>query len=397
MEETKVQKVLLVDDTPENIQVLMAILKDDYKVVAATSGKKALEMVQKAPPPDLILLDIMMPKMNGYMVLRKLRSMEATKNIPIIFVTAMAEAKNEAKGLLLGAVDYIVKPIQPEVVKARVRTQLKLQQAQQHIEHLYDETLTTTISLLTDLLSVTNPLAFSTASRIRLYMTTIMKELKLERYWEFDIAAMLSQIGCLNMDSETLEKITRGEELSTSEQESYDKHPEVGKRLLQEIPNMDNVGQIVGNQDTSLDELLGDTVEAIIIDQVTMKNDPIFFGSIFLSLSKTVERAVQGGMKVEDAFKYAASDLDSSVKDIVLALHRIAARNKIIKSLEIKDLQRGMVLEKDLFTNSHSLLLKEGSPITGAILERIRTFDGGVGLVTPVIVSIGHYEEGKGQ
>jgi len=123
--------VLVVDDLPCNIEILSEILQEDYVVTTATSGRNALDAVE-ANAPDLILLDIVMPGLDGYEVCRKLKADEKTKDIPIIFTTALSEIKNEEKGLNLGAVDYIVKPINPTVVKARVRNHLllKIQQDQ---------------------------------------------------------------------------------------------------------------------------------------------------------------------------------------------------------------------------------------------------------------------------
>lgn len=118
--------VLVVDDTPENIEVLVGILKDDYRVKAAKSGEVALKIAKLSPPPDLILLDVMMPGIDGYEVCQQLKSDPLTKYIPIIFVTAKIAQEDELKGLALGAVDYITKPISPPIVKSRVRTHLAL-------------------------------------------------------------------------------------------------------------------------------------------------------------------------------------------------------------------------------------------------------------------------------
>ena len=118
--------MLIVDDTPENIQVLMETLKDQYTIVAAINGEKALKMAMAEPRPDLILLDIMMPGMDGYEVCRRLKADEQVQHIPIIFVTAKTEVEDETLGFELGAVDYITKPFSIPVVKARVKAHLEL-------------------------------------------------------------------------------------------------------------------------------------------------------------------------------------------------------------------------------------------------------------------------------
>ncbi len=129
------QAVLVVDDTPANIQVLMETLKDDYRIVAAINGERALQLAISVPPPDIILLDVMMPEMDGYEVCARLKADSKTRDIPIIFITAMSEAQDEAKGLELGAVDYITKPISPPVVLARVKSQLELKQAREILKN----------------------------------------------------------------------------------------------------------------------------------------------------------------------------------------------------------------------------------------------------------------------
>lgn len=119
------QNVLIIDDEPINLKVLNNILKDTYKLTFAKSGEEALRLIEKEQP-DLILLDVMMPEMTGYQVCEHLKKTTLYKSIPIIFVTALNDAVDEAKGLNMGAVDYISKPVTPAVVKARVKTHLSL-------------------------------------------------------------------------------------------------------------------------------------------------------------------------------------------------------------------------------------------------------------------------------
>jgi len=121
--------VLIVDDEPVNLKTLGNILTNNYDVLVAKNGESALSMAEFSPIPDLILLDIIMPVMDGYEVCRQLKHNPLTQHIPIIFVSAMDSELDEAKGLGLGAVDYIAKPISPSIVLARVKTQLKLMSA----------------------------------------------------------------------------------------------------------------------------------------------------------------------------------------------------------------------------------------------------------------------------
>ncbi|MBB2495717.1 response regulator [Aquipseudomonas ullengensis] len=118
--------VLVVDDTPDNLALMSDLLKGNYRVKVANSGEKALRISHTGTPPDLILLDIMMPDMDGYEVCQRLKQDPATRDIPVIFLTAKVAVEDERKGFELGAVDYITKPISPPIVMARVKTHLAM-------------------------------------------------------------------------------------------------------------------------------------------------------------------------------------------------------------------------------------------------------------------------------
>ena len=121
--------ILIVDDSAENLNVLSDLLRPQYRVLAANSGEGCLRVANSAPKPDLILLDVMMPGMDGYSVLARIKDAPATRDIPVVFLTALADAGDEERGLKLGAADYITKPIMPTVVLARVHTQLEAKMA----------------------------------------------------------------------------------------------------------------------------------------------------------------------------------------------------------------------------------------------------------------------------
>ena len=146
MEAEEKKVVLLVDDAPANIQVVNSILKDAYRIRVATNGPKALELAQAVPAPDLILLDIVMPGMDGYEVCSRLKAAPETRDIPVIFLTGKTEIEDETKGFEVGAVDYIHKPFSPPIVKARVQTHLVLrgirEQLAQQLQAIRDELAT---------------------------------------------------------------------------------------------------------------------------------------------------------------------------------------------------------------------------------------------------------------
>ena len=133
------QTILVADDMPENIELLKSVLENDYIVKVANNGEKVLRIVYSDTPPDLILLDIMMPGMSGHEVCRRLKAHPDRRRIPVIFVTAMAETEDERLGLEIGAVDYITKPISPPIVLARVKTHLALYDQTRELERMVDQ------------------------------------------------------------------------------------------------------------------------------------------------------------------------------------------------------------------------------------------------------------------
>lgn len=135
MKEQHLPKILIVDDSPVNIQIMAKILGQDYELSFAYNGHDAVSLTN-AEQPDLILLDIMMPEMNGFEVCKILQDNRTTRDIPVIFITALSMEEDETKGLELGAVDYITKPFRPAVVKARVKNQLTLKKYRDHLENI---------------------------------------------------------------------------------------------------------------------------------------------------------------------------------------------------------------------------------------------------------------------
>jgi adenylate cyclase len=128
--------ILVVDDSVENLQVLSALLRDNYKVKVAKSGAKAIEILSTDPSVDLILLDIMMPEMDGYEVCEKIKSSSSTSKIPVIFITALNESSDETKGFKAGGADFITKPFNADVVLARIKTHLELQNERKRADDL---------------------------------------------------------------------------------------------------------------------------------------------------------------------------------------------------------------------------------------------------------------------
>lgn len=256
MEINKREKILIVDDVPENLMMLMNALKSDYTVIAATNGMKAIELASAEPMPDLILLDIIMPDMDGYEVCRYLQKDLRTRDIPIIFITAKTEVDDEEKGLELGAVDYIGKPINSAIVRARVRNHLELKRHRNHLEELVAQRTyqlkkaqESVIEAMGMVAEHRDPETGSHISRTKIYVNLIAQELsKLPKYKKIltpriielvSNAAPLHDLGKIAISDSILLK--EGP-LTPQEWETMQTHPLIGEETIHmaEIKFKDN-------------------------------------------------------------------------------------------------------------------------------------------------------------
>ncbi|AHF04258.1 transcriptional regulator [Marichromatium purpuratum 984] len=247
--------ILLVDDSPENLVVLSELLQPEFRVRVAISGEKALRVVSRAPLPDLVLLDVMMPDMDGYAVFERLRADPLTADTPVIFVTAMDSDEAETRGLDVGAADYIAKPVNPRILLARVRTQLELkrardllrdQNAQLELEvrrRMRDNVLTEQVSILAlaHLAEIRDPETGNHLRRTQRYVHALAQQLREHPRFETFLAghtieelarsAPLHDIGKVGIPDHILRKPGR---LSADEWEVMKTHAKLGSLAIEQ-------------------------------------------------------------------------------------------------------------------------------------------------------------------
>ncbi len=245
--------ILVVDDIRENLEVIGGVLQSDYRVRVANSGQHAINAAAKEPRPDLILLDVMMPEMDGYAVLRELKENPATKEIPVIFVTAMDSDQDEEFGLSLGAVDYVTKPIRPAILLARAQTQLELKESRDRLQNqnqwleeeirrrMAENELIKDVTLyaLASLAEVRDQETGYHLHRTQTYLVLLMEQLKNHPRFQADLteldrqliakAAPLHDIGKVGIPDEILLKPAR---LTPEEFDIMKTHSQIGGDAL---------------------------------------------------------------------------------------------------------------------------------------------------------------------
>ncbi|OHD54978.1 MAG: hypothetical protein A2Y33_03150 [Spirochaetes bacterium GWF1_51_8] len=258
MEEKK-SRILIVDDTPINIKVLSDALKDDYRISVAQNGKKALEIAGSAEKPDIILLDVMMPEMDGYEVCRRLKAVPETKKIPVIFVTAMSEEQDEAHGFEAGAVDYITKPFSIPLARQRIHLHIQLKKYSDSLEELVNEQtaiiqqerdvavhlrmkaesqLEEFLMVLASAIESKDPYTGRHVERVALFSRDLAakygmvdKELK-----ELYLGAIVHDVGKIGIREAVLSKPGK---LDPDEFEHIKQHPLLGKNILSKLKDID--------------------------------------------------------------------------------------------------------------------------------------------------------------
>lgn len=231
------ESILIVDDIKENIDVLRSILEKNYKVRFSLSGIKAIEIAKKHIP-DLILLDIMMPEMDGFTVLTELKKDPMTKNIPVIFVTANNETVDELKGFSLGAVDYITKPVIPPVVEARVKTQLQIANQKlllfEEVQNKTKEINETQVEVIEMLGRASEFKDNETGNHVKrvgeyAYLLAVKYGLDIREAELLKLAAPMHDVGKIGISDKTLKKPGR---LNDEERSEMNKHAEIGAEIL---------------------------------------------------------------------------------------------------------------------------------------------------------------------
>lgn len=367
MENEKKSTVLVVDDTKSNIDILVGLLYKDYDVRVAISGKGALDAVAKSIP-DIILLDILMPEMDGYEVCRILKQNERTSKIPVIFISAIGDVNSKVKSFSLGGVDYISKPFSFDEVQARIKTHLDLANALKEVEDTLSKTLTGTISMLLDILSISNPELFSLSTKLHQGMKAQCRIFNLKPSWAYELAAMLLPLGLLSLSPDVLSKIISQKELDSFDIDLIDKNTDLTVNLLSKIPKMELPRNVIKLSIKPLKEII---------------NEKSFEDLDDINKAAVILRILRESMKWVEAFNYTTfvssrlEILDSKqnvIKDTELE-YSVIIQPKTIYTVLLFELKVGVTLVDDLVSDKDGKkILASGYLITDNALMLIEKY-----------------------
>jgi len=373
------EKILLVDDEPNVLRACERLLHNRFEMDAAVGGAEALAAIKAKGPYAVVLSDMRMPQMDGIELLTKVKNL-APDTIRIM-LTGYADVKTALTAVNEGNIfRLLTKPCDKQTLVNALTAGLTQYRLVTTEKDLLEKTLAGGLTVLTEVLCMASPAAFSRAMRLRRYIGHIVTKLSLANRWKFELAAMLSQLGCVTMAPETIDAVYAGKPLSSKEQALYDTHPSIAWDLLKNIPRMESVAWMISHQNEP------DTVDGDISDPELAERR---LGAQLLAVTVAFDTRVrQGNSRTEAACALGRryKDLDSRV---AMALVEVEAedRDRNVRTCRIEEIAPGMVIDKDVRTEAGLLIIARNQEVTPSVILRLKNYHQMGVIVGDIVVS----------
>ncbi len=376
------QKILFVDDDPNLLAALKRGLRKQFEFDVALGPEQGLSILDENGPFAVVVADMRMPGMNGVQFLAevKTRSPDTVR----MMLTGNADLQTAITAVNEGNIfRFLTKPSSQEVLAVALNaglTQYRLVTAE---KELLEKTLMGSIKVLTEMLSMANPMAFSRSARIRNYVRHIGMMMKLPNWWQYEVAALLSQIGCVTLPPDMLDKFFARMPFSAEDAEMFANHPKVGQNLLVNIPRLGPIAKMIGSQQKSFH-----SYPPII--EMTEEERTVALGGQILRIALDFDQLIVSGKDHLEALRILRTRRDNYNPDLlgVLETLPVSRGGQSVKVIKAKELRISMIADQDIEALNGLLLVPKGQEITYPVLERLRNFAQRIGLVEPIRVII---------
>jgi response regulator RpfG family c-di-GMP phosphodiesterase len=319
-------------------------------------------------PFAVTLSDMRMPGMNGIQFLAAVR--ERSPETVRLMLTGNADIQTAIDAVNQGCVfRFLTKPCPEDVLKGALQAALVQYNLITSEKELLEKTLHGSVKVLTEILALVNPAAFGRATRIHQTMKHMVKHLGLHDPWRYEIAAMLSQIGCMAFETDTVEAIYAGTELPTVELERFKMHPSIAFELLSHIPRLESVAAMIAGQ-------LGSSSREVR-QPASLTSQPAELGAHLLRIAADFDQLIMHGKSAKEALGILKSRPDEYQPDAVAALQTLSTETipLVTREISIREMSMGMILDEDLRLTNGMLMVAKNQQITYPLLVRIRNFD----------------------
>lgn len=375
------RKILFVDDEPALLDTYCRMFGRTFEVDAAEGPVHGLEKLERFGPYAVIVSDQRMPGMSGTDFLARARQI-APESVRVMLtgycdLDSAIRAVNEGNIFL-----FLQKPCMREDLEKALRTCIAQYELIISERELLEETLAGSIKVLAEVLALVNPGAFGKASRIRRYVEHMAKQTHSKDSWQYEVAGLLSQIGCVSLPPELLDKASAGQPLTPDEERIFTRHPEIAKELLAKIPRLETVARIIGMQ---LTPRQGETAREDGAGNLT-----IMLGATMLRVALALDRSITGGDSLEQAMSKLKQHPGTYPPELVKALAdlEVERARMVVRAVTVRQLDAGMILDEDVWASSGLLLAAKGLEVTEPVLLRLRSFAAGVGVIEPFRVRV---------
>jgi response regulator RpfG family c-di-GMP phosphodiesterase len=358
------ERILLVDDELAILEGYQRLLRREFQTDIAVGGPAALAAIQKEGPYAVVVSDMRMPEMDGAQLLAKVKAM--SPDTIRVMLTGAADMQTAVSAVNEGSIfRFLTKPCTKETLAKTLTAGLVQHRLVIAEKELLEQTLSGSIHVLTEVLSLVNPAAFGRAMRLRRYIHHIVNRLALGSPWKFEVAAMMSQLGCVTIDPETIDAVYAGQKLSPEEQSRYEAHPLVARDLLSSIPRMEPIAWMIAHQNHPA-PLEGDIANR---EQADMRRGAEILRAA-LAFDEFLRKA---GSKTEALHRLSRQhrDLDPRVLQALVEFEPDAEEIEVC-AYAIDELAPGMVLHEEVRTSSGSLIVSKGQETTVPLLLKLK-------------------------